>query len=416
MILFIFATLTIFMIIVQYRRERNLINLITLLMGPYVFITLGNNLFAYKMGFNKISEEVLQMLLAAFVCFFIGSLLVMPRAVPLLYEEDNSGRFEEYRMSSMTKVLFIIGLVGMFKLVYSIGTGTLRSSIMNDTDDIMGGGIVGHLLLLSYSITPIVFLYWIENKKRILSLISILMIFAVTFSSFVKYNIIGLAVSLFIFTLMYKKSILKRAVIMLIVFSVVAFVGNYAITFWIYRANVATQFYFNHLWIYTSGSVIYDNYIFTSGLHPELSIFYKLGTFLMAFPNMFIQRFSDGFKVFPHIKKDFLPIGKMYGQTSNVTDAIGYIYPSKGNVFDIACFLIIMFLIGIIFSHIYSKGKRRKNRFDTVTCNFLTYFVFFSFFGTFYINPGPWEMLVYSAIIPKLFLVNTNLRKGTISL
>lgn len=416
MILAVFVFFTVLMIIIQSKREKNIVNLVSLLMVPYVFITLGNNLFVYKMGFYLIDDRVLLMLLSAFVSFFMGVLIISPRDVPLLLEEDNKFRFEQYNIPAMIKTLFIIGIVGFIKLGYMIYSGNLRIALLEDSTGHLNGGFVGHLLLLSYSILPIVFLYWLENKKKISCLISILLIVVVTFSSFVKYNVIGLAVNLFIFILMYKKSLLKKAVFILVGFTIIAFVGNYAITFWMNNSNANSTFYFNHLWVYISGSVIYDNHIFDRIINPELSIFYKLGTFIFALPNMFIQKLTGGFRLFPHIKKDFLNVGSHYGQTSNVTDAIGYIFPSGGGVFDIIVFIIVMFFIGLIFSRIYTKGKRRSNRFDTFTCNFLTYFVFFSFFGTFYINPGPWEILVYSIIIPRLFLYGTNLRKGVIRL
>lgn len=416
MILFMFVFFTVLMIIIQSKREKNIINIMSLLMTPYVFITLGNNLFAYKMGFYQIDDKVLIMLLSAFVCFFLGNIIISPRGVPLLAEDDNRLRFEQYNIPAMTRTLLVIGIIGAIKIGQMILTGSLRMAIREDSLDILGGGLVGHLTLLSYSILPIVFMYWIENKKKISCLVSVLLIMAITFASFVKYNIIGLAVSLFIFTLMYKKSLLKRAIILLVVFTLVAFVGNYAISFWLNNVVVKSSFYTNHLWVYISGSVIYDNHIFDGSLNNGFSIFYKLGTFVFALPNMFIQKATGGFKLFPHIKKDFLNVGSLHGQTSNVTDAVGYIYPAGGDIFDRIIFLIVMFIIGMIFARIYTKGKRRNDRFDTFTCIFLAYFVFFSFFGTFYINPGPWEMLIYSIIIPKLFLKGTDLTRGVIRL
>lgn len=416
MILFMFVFLTILMIFIQSKREKNVINIVSLLMTPYVFITIVNNLFAYKMGFYLISDKVLVMLLSAFVCFFLGNIIISPRGVPLLAEDDNQLRFEQYNIPAMTRTLLIIGTIGVIKIGQMILNGSLRLAIQEDSLDILGGGLVGHLTLLSYSILPIVFLYWIENKRKISCLVSVLLIMAVTFASFVKYNVIGLAVSQFIFVLMYKKSLLKRAIILLVSFTLIAFIGNYAISFWLNNAVVKGSFYTNHLWVYISGSVIYDNHIFDGSLNNGFSIFYKLGTFIFALPNMFIQKATGGFKLFPHVKKDFLNVGSLYGQTSNVTDAVGYIYPAGGDIFDSIIFLIVMFIIGMVFAKIYTKGKRRNDRFDTFTCIFLTYFVFFSFFGTFYINPGPWEMLVYSIIIPRLFLKGTNLTRGVIRL
>ena len=61
-----------FLIFLQYKKEKNPINLISVLMAPYLVIVLFNNLFFYKLGFYKISDNTLAMILLAFVVFFLG--------------------------------------------------------------------------------------------------------------------------------------------------------------------------------------------------------------------------------------------------------------------------------------------------------------------------------------------------------
>ena len=162
------------------------------------------------------------------------------------------------------------------------------------------------------------------------------------------------------------------------------------------------SFYLNHLWGYIGGSLIYDNYIFTRGVRIGLGSIEKLMTFVFALPNMFLNKIF-GIRLFPHIRQQDLIIS--YGlEQSNVVDAIGYLYPSFGSALDIIEFLLVMLLLGLIFSMLVRLMlNHSKERFNTTIAFFLAEFVLMSFFGTFYISPGPWEQLVWCAIIPQLF-------------
>ena len=230
----------------------------------------------------------------------------------------------------------------------------------------------------------------------------VLLLILVTFGTFIKYNVIGLFVTLFMFIMIYRKSLLRKAIIVLVSITCIVFVSNYAVGFFLRDVEVDSSFYINHLWNYASGSLIYDNYIFGyHGVRVGVSIWYKLMTFICGLPNMFIYKLS-GDKIFPHERQDDLVISSD-GTTSNVVDAIGYIYPSHGYFYEILCFCAVIILIGFFSALIYKKGLVKSKRIHSFLAVYITYFVFFSFFGTFYIVSGPWEILVYSLIIPQLF-------------
>lgn len=415
-LLFSFVILAI--VLWQYKREKNIINMTTLLAGPYLFIFIINNYVFTRMGFYPISTQVMGMITASIAVFFLGTCVVSTKGIPELHETDNTIRFEEYRIESMTKIVLLIGIIGALKFIRLYLTGQFSATNFDNTEGVMGNGTVGHLLLLSYSIVPIVFLYWLENRKKVMCLISVLLIVAVTFTTFVKYNVIGVVFNLFLFTMLYKKSLFKKGILILFSVVVALFVGNYLLGFMARGLNVSSSFYLEHFWTYISGSAIYDNYIFTPGLNSDITIGYKLLTFIFAFPNMFITTIFGVEPLFPHVQKSFLAVGAGYGVTSNVTDAFGYLYPSKGDAFDILVYFVVLFVIAIIVSYIYIRSKRlsKQKHFNVFISNLITYFVFFSFFGTFYINPAPWEICIYSLIVPPLFLKATNLRRGIIRL
>lgn len=388
------------LIVIQKRKENNWINLISILVAPYFVLVFLNNFFVYRTGFYRIDDRVLIMLMVSFLLFYIGGRIFNVQEGFLNQEYENEMKFENYHMNAMIAFLYFVGICGLIKIFLLYRAGQFSFNNIDSAEGVMGNGPVGHLLLCSYSILPIVFLYWTYTKK-FRHFLPILMIFLTTFASLVKYNIIGVFVSLFIFLLIYRKSYLKRAVFVLIIAVVAIFIANYALTFAIRRATVDSSFYWGHLWTYMSGSLIYDNYIFTKGIRVGVSIGYKLMTFLCAFPNMFILKIT-GHKIFPHERQDDL-LTSSFGENSNVVDAFGYLFPSKGDVSEIIMYGIVIFLIGFLFMGIYQHNMKKSDMFNTFIANFLTYFVFFSFFGTFYINSSPWEILIYSLIIPNLF-------------
>lgn len=395
------------MIVFQRYREGRWLNLISLLMAPYVAIVSLNNFLVYKMGFYKISDDVIIMLMMAFVPFFLGS-LPFKYKVKTHPESKNSFLLQQYNISRIKWYLYFVGIIGIVKAVILYRQGSFLSDVDDDSEGIMGNGIVAHLLLSTYSVLPIYFLNW-TYKKDLKGLIPVILILIVAFSSLIKYNVIGPIVTLFIFISLYRTSLLKKASIGLGFFVALFFVANYALGFAMAGSDVPAAFYIGHFWKYFSGSVIYDNYIFTSGIRVDTSLFYKLMTFLLALPNMFFGKLFD-VTYFPHVGQQMRDVSD-FGEQSNVVDVVGYIYPSRGEGSDILLFMIFYFVIGFFFSFLYKKRLERAMRFDTFIANFLTYFVFLSFFAPFFVLANPWEIIVWALIMPYLFYNNHRIIK-----
>lgn len=401
----IFLIVTISLIVYQKRREGRWLNLISLLMAPYVVIVFFNNYFVYKIGFYKISDDVILMLLMAFVAFFCGSLLFKYKHKPHS-EDDNLKILEHYNINKIKWFLYVVGIIGLIKAIILYRDGVIFNEDA-DSEGIMGNGIVAHMLLATYSVLPIYFLYW-TYKRGTVRLIPVVLIIVVAFSSLIKYNVIGPVVSLFIFVSIYRTSLLRKSSAFMGVFVIVFFVFNYALGFAIAGVSdeIGPEFYMGHFWKYFSGSVIYDNYIFTTGIRVDTSIFYKLMTFIFALPNMFLGKFFD-IALFPHISQQMRDVSD-FGEGSNVVDAIGYLYSSKGDFSDVLLYIIVFFFIGILFSYLYKSHLERKRVFDTFLANFLTYFVFLSFFAPFYVLTNPWEIIVWALLLPPLFVKRKN--------
>ena len=204
MVTIIFLIVTGLLIFFQYKRENNFLNLISILTIPYFFIVLFNNYIFYRFGFYRINDDVLFMLMGSLVIFFLGASCVTIKKIPLLREEDNEHRFLQYDIDKMTVSLIVIALIGLLRVYRMYMSGDFSGSNFDEAEGVAGNGIIGHLMLLSSSISPVVFLYWLEHKKKISCLIAVILIILLHFSTFIKYNVIGVVVSLFIFTLLYK--------------------------------------------------------------------------------------------------------------------------------------------------------------------------------------------------------------------
>lgn len=394
---FLFLIVVGSLLLIQKYKEGNWINLVSILMGPYWLIVFFNNLFVSKMGFYRISDEVLIMLMFSFIFFFFGSLIFSVQR--RFYSKSECWQMlQRYDLIKMRKFLGLVGFLGIAKLLYLIHKGSFYIDF-DEMEGVMTSGIVGHLLLASFSVLPIYILYYSYDRK-ITNLFPIILILIITFSGFIKYTIMGVFVSLFIFLLLYRRDMLKRAMIILVGLVFITFFSNYAIGFALSGTEVAPDFFIQHFWKYFSGSVIYSNYNFTIGIGENAGIGYKIMTFLCALPNMFLSLFNEVW--FPYKGQEMLPVSDI-GEESNVVDAIGYLFPSKSDIIEVFLFYIVLFLLGLLFSYIYKTHTLKKPYFDTFIANFLCYFVFFSFFGTFYINSGPWEIISYSLFVPKFF-------------
>ena len=155
------------------------------------------------------------------------------------------------------------------------------------------------------------------------------------------------------------------------------------------------------MWKYIGGSSINSNIIFDDGLHIELDVFYKIGTMLFALPNMFIKVFS-GNRICPSIGLPMYPVASI-GESSNVIDFIGFLYPSKGDLCDVFLWSMIMLYFGGIARIFFKNHLNRRACFTLSTWVFMTFFCFFSFFAVYGILSSVWEILTYSIIIPPIF-------------
>lgn len=396
---FVFLIIVLLLLAFNYRYSRGSLSPFIALAIPYFFIVLANNLVIYKYGFYLISDSVLLMFLVGFICFNIGSLFVSAK-IPKFSDDDVLEKLSRIDMDKIQKCLYIIAFLGIVKAIIVFRSGGFTDNI-DENEGTMGNGPIGHLLLLSHSLFPYLFLKWTYTPKNYRLLIPVVLILFVTFLSLVKYNIIGIFVELFLLVVIYRKSLVKKGSMILASLVFLIFTANYALQFLVAGESTESAFILNHFWTYCSGSLIVDNYIFNSHHIADVDLSYKLLTFIFALPNMFLNKLFGVF-YYPYIMLEDLPVGTGF-QTSNVVDAIGYLYPSNGNLFDIVMWGLTLIAIGFLNSFLVKITRKSTLNISPFLPVYFTYFIFLSFYGTFYILSAPWETVVYTLIIPKLF-------------
>lgn len=408
MIIILFLAVCMLMIGIDYKINKRLINVISVFAIPYIVVIPINNWIMVKYGFYLISDRVILMILTGLIMIFAGGIVAdyrkrASKTNVIIDYEQSVHKLKFYRMKRMRLYVFLVEFITVARFLIIL----FQQGISYVSTDAFSGtllrGILGHLFLTIYPCIPIIFYYWLNHKKEqsylFLSLIGI----ALLFLTFVKYHSIGMILFIYFFVSIEDHKYLKKGAAAVVILAAGMFVMNYFISFVIRGTTslLKENYYLEHLWNYLAGSLIYDNRIFNEGVRIDTNILYKLGSFILTPLNQFTN-VMFGVKFCPHQALPFQYVA-MNGERGNVVDAIGYLYPSQKGAFDIAIWCLVLVIIGFIFTKIYTAGLKRRDRFATTLCAFMTFFMAFSFFGTFYVNFTCWEILFWCVVMPKIF-------------
>lgn len=421
MLIVLFLTICLLMIWTEYKITNRLINIISVFAIPYMLIIPLNNWIMTSFGFYEISNNVILMIFSALVLIFIGSLISNFKKIkfniggnlvtdfknyiskPKEKKDSGNNKFQFYKIDKMRNYIFIIELITFCRLLYIIMTHGFYFLQNDEFSGVLIKGILGHLFLTIYPLIPIVFYYWLKHKDEWTYLLSTVFGITLLFFTFVKYHSIGMVLLIYLFVSMEDHKYLFKGATFVGIVICSLFILSYFAVFFVrgITSVVSVNYYFNHLWNYIAGSLIYDNLIFTDGVRVGTGLLYKIGTFVLTPLNLFLLKFFN-IELCPHEVLAHLPVGTN-GEEGNVVDAFGYLFPSKGSIYEILAWGIFLIVVGVVFALIYNNLLKNKDEFSISICIFLTFFIAFSFFGTFYIHFLCWEVLMWSFIIPKFF-------------
>ena len=392
-------------LVTEYVITRRFINVFTVFVIPYMFIIPFNNLIMVRYGFYSISNEVICMILMGFVSIFAGTFMANLRAGILRKRVRyvQSDKFKYYYMDKMLKYAVFVEILTIIRFLYVVLSYGFAYIASSSYEGYLVRGIAGHLLLTIYPLIPILFYYWLRHKEEKRYLLTAIIAVGLLFLTFVKYHSIGMVVLLYLFVSLEDHTYLKKGAIMMGLIAIAFFVTNYVLSFAIRGTvlQVSKVYYINHLWNYIAGSLIYDNQIFQNELHPGYGILYKIASFTVPVINLFLNKLFN-VRLFPFLGNEFAAVGSN-GERGNVIDAIGYLFPAERRWINYYFFAATLFIIGFTFTLIYNRALREREHFRITISVFMTFFMFFSFFGTFYVNLIPWEVLIWSILLPPFF-------------
>ena len=396
--------LLLFVIVFDLYRNKKRVTPFTMIAFPYAVIILVNNTLAIHFGFFEVTLRTALLITISLLLFWLGSQLakLITNYKPICTDELGQGKTSRIRIAAIKRYVFLVNSVVTIRLIMLIVRAGLRGFFSPRFEGYMLSGPMGHFLLTIYPLAPIIFYSWLTNKKHISSLVLFGWTVLLLFSTQVKYHVIGIIVLTFIFTCLEDRHYLKTGVIALGVIVVVLFAGNYMVSLFAQNSKASSSFIFGHLWKYTAGSLICDNYVFTIGVNSGIGLGHKIGSILFAFPNMFIKAFG-GKPLFQGLEELPYFLVSDFGERGNVIDQFAFLYPSKGGCLEIAAYGFVIILFGFLVNWAYIRSVSKKREFTISISIILTFSCCLSFFAVYMGLIPPWEILFWSYIMRFLF-------------
>lgn len=364
-----FSVLIVFLVIFIMKSyiDKTYINDFLLVMGPYVFIVFINNVFMTKaLGFYEIKKSVLEAVLFAECAYALGSFaasLVAKKYTVRVLEMQANKEIDDtctLKLIVASKYTLFVCLVMFLKIVIILMQNSINVVMSNDFDMLKLRGITGHLFISLYALVPSLFYESTKLKYR-LGIISSLLAIVVSFTTFVKYNVILMILAVGIYYIFKKRRLIKKVLVICAAGVIGMFLLNYIVIFFIQGGLVSGTMTFlkSHLWMYISSGVMMMNYIVGNS-----SLNYGLIDFVIqslgAFPNMLLSPFTTMRITTTNSYSSVLstmPLMSLSGERSNALSVLGTLF-SSGN--DKFAFAFAMIVWGLLTGYIMLK-TRYKN-------------------------------------------------------
>ncbi|UQZ84337.1 hypothetical protein SK3146_03583 [Paenibacillus konkukensis] len=399
-LIFIFFSI----VIIEYMKRKTILNIHTLIMGPYVAVAILNNWIATKFGYNEVSKDSLIIIIYAIIIFYFGSsycsfLIKYKSRIKSCTNVDHEDHFS-INMRHIQVYITIVLSVRFLDLVSGFLLGGYSKMIENDFEAMQLSGVPAHLMLSIYPLLAILFYQWLRQKKKSY-LVLVILASILSFASFIKYHVISLFLIIFIYcAIKNKKYFIKGARIMII--SVISiFFLNYFISFIMRSLEMSNDFYIYRLWTYIAGGSITLNAI-PNSVASNYDVLDWLTKTFRPLPNMLI------YSIHGPIPFDDIGIGYQiigYGTSTgriletNVINFLGEIYATDSFAF----FILAVFLWGVICQFVYERAVNQKNeKYKLFAAVFLTYSML-SFFANYFSLSATWESLIWATIIFPIF-------------
>ena len=141
----------------------------TLIMGPYIVISLLNNFVAVNFGFYRITDNTLFMVLIGCFTFFVGNCVVYSAysGRRLVIKDTIPGERED--ILSIPRVKWYVSAVlaaRILQLVLLFLKNGLEAMIINDFELMLTRGAMGHLMISVFPLIPVLFYHWVLWRQK----------------------------------------------------------------------------------------------------------------------------------------------------------------------------------------------------------------------------------------------------------
>lgn len=400
----IFLNISVLVVLLSIYVRKSLFTPTFLLVMPYLFIILINNLMMNSIGYKKIGVSTYKTLLLFACCIFISEIIfeefyrkykvTFNGSTGVLNVED--GLID--RLITIIWLIVFIRIINIAFVVIEVGASAIYA---NDFVNLQLSGIIGHIVLIGMILTTFVFRdYLLTKSKRELAVI--IAYTSILFASFIKYHVIIFILCLFFeYCCIYPKKITK-AIIGFFGIIVLLFIGNYWISFLLRSIYLSPMFTVTKLWTYVAGGTITHDVI-NNGYHGDYSISQWFAstfgglinsiTYLISGKAMLIDRSSWGYIIVGN------GIGGAYA--TNVYSFLTYLSQFSSIIERIIASFIVGFTAEI---SIHNCRKIEENAVRPTSIYVLT-FIFLNFFSNYFTLSTAWELLMWSLLSPILLSV-----------
>lgn len=357
--LLIFVLVVSLLIVFDYKLYKTYITPFTIIVFMYSITIVITNLIGYKvLNINKVWDKSIIFTLYFLILIFIVSLISNfiakrkygEKIVEFNYEEDFI-----YRNTKIIFVLFIIGLVSKYisliQCIQIYGLAATKGKAF---------GIFAHIGGLSLITSPFLFLYFMQNKYRVLCFVLLVFLYINLFLFGGKYGIFitsihGVILYFMITDIKWKKIVVYG--VLLLVFSVVVFMVVYAIKPMIYIKSASFVVFYKYVQVSIKKFLFYflvplsaSNHYFFSGVEYNIQLMFTVPI------NIF--KAITGNK--DYINPIYTPIS--ISSIGNVKTNVGGLFAESVYNSDIliASVYIVVFFLVVYYFYIQAKYNSKK--------------------------------------------------------
>lgn len=392
--LFIYFILSLIMHIIDTKRHNSFFTTFNVVFMPIAIIILINNIFAYRYGFFKISDNVLILLIFTKIIFYIFSFwsqLIFSRGISRMNSRVKFIKIEDQHMIRITFFMWVSILVSLIKLIPVLSRfGMLLLTNEELIRTYYFNGISAHLMIANMVVFPVYY----ANQNKFMHKLTMGTYLILLFFVGVKYYVIITILATYFYISLGKKrakitaTTFKQLINMVLIISIVFF-GSYLFQFCILGLPIGFTELFVHLWKYTAGPLIaLGNQQYYFDLYTMINFIFR------PFFNVYSIITNQGIE-YSKTLVDYHQV-HVSGSTANVTGVIGILFAAESKLL----YFMFISLWSVFFNAVYYICKVKINDvryrvFLSVTFAYglLSFFSVYSTLLTF------WETLVYPFIL-----------------